>query len=72
MATQLDALLTYLKRHPTKGITTWTAFDQLGITCLWKRVGEVEARGHKIERSNVHGTNRYGNPCTIVRYRLIP
>lgn len=69
MTTQNEALLTYLKRH-SKGVTTWTAFEQLGITCIWKRIGELESQGHKIERQNVHGKNRYGNPCTVVRYRL--
>ena len=68
MSTQKQALLEYLKKHP-KGITTWQAFD-LGITCLWKRISDLEAKGHKIERTDVHKTNRYGNPCKVVRYRL--
>ena len=69
MTTQNEALLQHLKTHK-KGITTWVAFEQLGITCLWKRAAELEAKGHKIERQDVHGTNRYGNPCKVVRYRL--
>lgn len=67
--TQEEALLKYLKRHPG-GITTWVAFDQLGITCLWKRISDLERRGHIIERQDVYGTNRYGNACKVVRYRL--
>jgi hypothetical protein len=66
--TQNQALLAYMKRHP-KGVTTWQAFE-IGITCLWKRISELEALGHKIERTDVHGVNRYGNPCKVVRYRL--
>ena len=67
--TQAEALLAYLKRHP-KGITTWTAFEQLGITCLWKRASDLEKLGHTIERTDVHGTNRYGHACRVTRYRL--
>ena len=66
--TQKQALLTYLKRHQ-KGVTTWQAFE-LGITCLWKRISELEVDGHKIERTDVHGTNRYGHHCKVTRYRL--
>ena len=67
--TQKEALLSYLKRHP-KGITIWVAVDQLGITCPHKRVADLEADGHKIERTKVDGTNRYGNHCSVTRYRL--
>ena len=66
--TQKQALLAYLKRHQ-KGVTTWQAFE-LGITCLWKRISELEADGNKIERTDVHGTNRYGHHCKVTRYRL--
>ena len=66
--TQKQALLAYLKRHQ-KGVTTCQAFE-LGITCLWKRISELEADGHKIERTDVHGTNRYGHHCKVTRYRL--
>ena len=65
---QKQALLAYLKRHQ-KGVTTWQAFE-LGITCLWKRISELESDGHKIERTDVHGTNRYGHHCKVTRYRL--
>ena len=67
--TQNQALLAYMKRHP-KGVTTWQAFEYLGITSLHSRIRELEALGHKIERTDVHGVNRYGNPCKVVRYRL--
>jgi len=68
--TQKQALLLYLRKHH-KGITTWIAFDQLGVTCLWKRAAELEADGFKIERTDVHGTNRYGHHCKVTRYRLL-
>lgn len=68
--TQKEALLNYLKRHP-KGLTTWVAFEILGITCVHKRVADLEADGYAIERQTIDGTNRYGNPCRVTRYRLL-
>lgn len=66
--TQNQALLSFLKKH-SKGITTWQAFE-IGITCLWKRIAEIEQSGHKIERQDINSTNRYGNHCRVTRYRL--
>jgi hypothetical protein len=42
--TQKQALLAYLKSH-SKGITTWVAFDALGISCVHKRISELEKDG---------------------------
>lgn len=67
--TQNQALLAWLKKHP-KGITTWVAFDQLGLSCVHKRIAELEAQGHTIERQSIAGVNRYNNPCRVTRYRL--
>ena len=43
--TQKQALLSWLKRHP-KGITTMEAFRELGITCVHKRIAELESVTH--------------------------
>ena len=67
--TQKQALLAYLKSH-SKGITTWVAFDALGISCVHKRISELEKDGHKIERQAIAGVNRYGHACMVTRYRL--
>lgn len=66
--TQKAAILEYCKKHK-KGITTWTAFE-LGVTCLWKRISELEQDGHHFNRETIEGTNRYGNPCRVVRYSI--
>jgi hypothetical protein len=42
----------------------------LGISCVHKRISDLENDGHKIERQSVAGVNRYGNPCKVTRYRL--
>ena len=67
---QVDALLTYLRKNP-KGITIWQGFEFLGISSLHSRIRDLERMGHVIDRTDVHGVNRYGNPCKVVRYRLI-
>jgi hypothetical protein len=69
MNTQNQALLKHLKTHKN-GITTWTAFENLGISCLWKRIGELEAQGYDIERERIVAKNRYGNLCRITRYKM--
>ena len=66
---QKIALLNYLKTHKT-GITIWVAVAELGITCPHKRCAELESDGHKIIRTWIHGTNRYGNPVRIRKYKL--
>lgn len=52
--TQCQRLLAYLKRHK-KGITTMEAFQHLGITCVHKRIAELE---DQIE-VETRGTNTY-------------
>lgn len=66
---QKQALLNYLKRN--QGITTWVAFDQLGICCLHKRIAELEDDGHKFTREPLYGEGRYGNPVRVIKYRLV-
>ena len=39
--TQCQRLLAYLKKH-RKGITTMEAFEHLRITCLHKRIAEID------------------------------
>ena len=38
---QCQRLLAYLKKH-RKGITTMEAFRELGITCVRKRIAEID------------------------------
>ena len=39
--TQCQRLLSYLRKNK-KGITTMEAFEHLGITCVHKRIAELE------------------------------
>ena len=47
--TQCQRLLAYLKKH-RKGITTMEAFEHLGITCVHKRIAELESYEFESER----------------------
>jgi len=40
--TQKAALLAYLKKHRSKGITSLEAAKELDIVCLHKRIAEIE------------------------------
>lgn len=66
---QKTALLNYLKRN-RKGITQWSAAEQLGILRLSERIRELEAEGHVIHRQREHAIGRYGNPVQPMRYKL--
>ena len=67
---QNQALLKYLKRNRS-GITQWTAAFDLGILRLSERIRELESEGHTIHRHRERGENRYGNPVSVVKYKLI-
>jgi hypothetical protein len=76
---QCQRLLAYLKKH-RKGITTMEAFRELGITCVHKRIAELEECGevhpdtcgfprffrHKITRTK----ERTASGSIVTRYKL--
>lgn len=76
---QCQRLLAYLKRH-RKGITTMEAFRELGITCVHKRIAELEevgewvtgkcypqfVRTHTITRTK----ERTASGSIVTRYKL--
>ena len=66
---QNAALLDYLTNHDY--ISSFVAFEKLKITSLAKRVCELTALGHEIEKSWVEGENSYGNNTRFIRYRLV-
>jgi hypothetical protein len=74
---QCQRLLAYLKRN-RKGITTMEAFEHLRITCLHKRIAELEDTSawdeigqflyypHSIERT----PERTASGSIVTRYKL--
>jgi hypothetical protein len=76
---QCQRLLAYLRKH-RKGITTMEAFRELGITCVHKRIAELESelvaekrgdfthfvRPHRITRTR----EKTASGATVTRYKL--
>jgi len=74
--TQCQRLLAYLRKN-RKGITTMEAFENLRITCLHKRISELEESLHFNERTNTlfrvvitRSTERTESGSTVTRYKL--
>lgn len=67
--TQRQRLLAYLKKH-RKGITTMEAFQHLGITCVHKRIAELDqAYIPYVERGEVWQPGKPANVVRITRHR---
>ena len=67
-ASQEQIVLRHLKRYA--GLTTLTAYDRYGITRLADRVFKLRQKGFDIVSVPKTVTNRYGDECHIVEYRL--
>lgn len=67
--TQKSLILDYLLEHGS--VTTYEAYEQLGITRLPARIHELIQAGYKIKAQFESGLNRYGKPVTYSRYTLI-
>lgn len=65
---QNAALVQYITNNTH--ITSWTAFDKLGIVSLPKRICELKEAGLDIGKDWIEGKNRYGNVCRVRRYWL--
>ena len=59
--TQCEELARYLKKHRSKGITTMEASRELGITCVHKRIAELE------DPYSAHNYKRNLPPLRIAR-----
>lgn len=63
--TQVDRLISYLKRHK-RGITTLEAATKLGICSLQRRIADAWAEGHVIS-----GYPEKSAKARYLRYRLL-
>lgn len=66
--TQHMRILEYMERRG--GITSMEAFTDLGIVKLSNRIGELRQKGILIGQARQHGTNRYGEPVSYMKYWL--
>lgn len=67
--TQHDLIIRYLKQH--KVITPMDAFNDLGITKLSTRIGELKKRGYTFSDFWVESVNRFGEKVRYKMYKLI-
>lgn len=66
---QTNRLLDYLKQF--KSITTWEAFQELGITRLSARIFEIKEKGYLIKTESITSKNRFGDSVHFNKYTLI-
>lgn len=65
---QHDLIIQYLSIHHS--ITPMDAFQQLGITKLSTRIGELKRQGYIFTDIWVEDVNRFGVRCKYKRYFL--
>lgn len=63
---QGERILDYLCKH--ESITPMQAFDELGITKLSTRIGELIREGWPIEKEYEKGKNRFGEQVCYMKY----
>ena len=63
---QKQQILDYMNRYGS--ITPMDAFEDLGITKLSTRIGELKRDGYPIESRMEKGHSRWGDECKFKRY----
>lgn len=66
--TQCDRILKYI--HDFGFITSWQAYQDLGITQLGARLRNLEDNGYSFSTKTVQTKNRYGDNTHYTEYRL--
>ena len=66
--TQQEALLRYIE--DCGSITSFEAFQELGITRLASVVYNLKKKGYDFDTEDITVKNRYGQHVTFARYRL--
>ena len=69
--TQCERLIEYMERHPIDGVTQIDALHELGILRLASRISELRSDGYVIEKEMISVKNRFGEKCSVARYRLV-
>ena len=67
--TQRDKILNYMKAYGS--ITSWEAYEDLGITQLAARIFELKKLGYIFGKETVKRLNRYGQPVSFDKYTLV-
>lgn len=67
--TQRDKVLAYIRRFDF--ITSWQAYQDLGISQLGARIFELKELGYSFSKTRVNTTNRLGEKTHYDEYRLV-
>ena len=67
--TQKDRILQYIREF--KGISSWEAYADLGITQLGARIDQLKKEGYEFRSEWESSTNRYGDKTEYKRYYLV-
>lgn len=66
--TQCDRILQYIRDFGF--ITSWQAYQDLGVTQLGARLRNLEDKGYSFSTKTVSTLNRYGENTHYTEYRL--
>lgn len=66
--TQRDKVLKYIQDFGF--ITSWQAYQDLGISQLGARIYELKERGYEFDKTRIKTKNRYGDNTHYDEYRL--
>ena len=67
--TQRDKVLSYIRQFGF--ITSWQAYQDLGITQLATRIYELKERGYQFTTTRIKTKNRLGENTHYDEYRLV-
>ena len=65
---QKSRILDYIKQFGS--ITSWEAYNELGITQLGARIDQLQKEGYEFKTEWEHKKNRYGNDVSFKRYYI--
>lgn len=65
---QCDRILQYIKDFGS--ITTWQAYQDLGVTRLASRIWDLKQLGYELKKTRINTKNRYGDNTHYDEYRL--
>lgn len=68
MKSQKEEILDYIKKHGS--ITSYEAYQKLGITQLGARLDQLRKDGYLFETEWVHKKNRKGQKTSFKKYKL--
>lgn len=66
--TQKDRILQYIRQFGY--ITSWQAYQDLGIMQLGARIDQLQKEGYEFETEWENKKNRFGEPVSFKRYYL--